>query len=81
MNKEILYHSKKIFYHTIGSGKPVMLIHGFGEDGKSPPIPIAIGTRREGLTSAQGQLIENSSISDNSYNLMLWKFLSTNKNE
>ena len=33
MIKEILYQNKKIFYRSIGSGKPVMLVHGFGEDG------------------------------------------------
>ena len=33
MEKSILYQNKKISYQTIGSGKPVMLIHGFGEDG------------------------------------------------
>lgn len=33
MGKEILYENKKIFYRTIGTGKPVMLVHGFGEDG------------------------------------------------
>ena len=33
MNKELLYQNKKIFYRIIGSGKPVVLIHGFGEDG------------------------------------------------
>ena len=32
MEKIILYESKKIFYRSIGSGKPVMLVHGFGED-------------------------------------------------
>jgi pimeloyl-ACP methyl ester carboxylesterase len=34
MNKELLYQNKKIFYRTSGSGKPVILIHGFGEDGE-----------------------------------------------
>ena len=34
MKKEILYQDKKIFYQTFGSGKPVMLVHGFGEDGR-----------------------------------------------
>jgi len=34
MNKELLYQNKKIFYRNIGSGKPVLLIHGFGEDGE-----------------------------------------------
>lgn len=33
MEKSILYQNKKIFYRSIGSGKPVMLVHGFGEDG------------------------------------------------
>jgi pimeloyl-ACP methyl ester carboxylesterase len=34
MNKEFQYQDKKIFYRIIGSGKPVMLVHGFGEDGQ-----------------------------------------------
>jgi len=33
VEKTILYQTKKIFYRTIGSGDPVMLVHGFGEDG------------------------------------------------
>ena len=33
MNKELIYQNKKIFYRIIGNGKPVVLIHGFGEDG------------------------------------------------
>src|SRR6185369_952289 len=33
MEKTILYQNKKIFYRNIGSGDPVMLVHGFGEDG------------------------------------------------
>lgn len=31
--KEILYQNKKIFYRNYGSGKPVILLHGFGEKG------------------------------------------------
>ena len=34
MNKFLLYQNKKIFYRIIGSGNPVVLIHGFGEDGE-----------------------------------------------
>lgn len=34
MNKEFLFQTKKIFYRIIGSGNPVVLIHGFGEDGE-----------------------------------------------
>jgi pimeloyl-ACP methyl ester carboxylesterase len=33
MEKEILYENKTIFYRNVGNGKPVMLVHGFGEDG------------------------------------------------
>ena len=33
VEKTVLYQTKKIFYRTIGSGDPVMLVHGFGEDG------------------------------------------------
>lgn len=33
MSKTLLYQNKKIFYRKTGSGKPVVLIHGFGEDG------------------------------------------------
>lgn len=33
MEKTILYQGQKIFYQTTGSGRPVMLVHGFGEDG------------------------------------------------
>ncbi len=31
--KIISYQSSNIFYRTIGNGKPIILIHGFGEDG------------------------------------------------
>lgn len=33
VEKTILYQTKKIFYRNIGSGDPVMFVHGFGEDG------------------------------------------------
>ena len=32
MRKEILYQNKSIAYHVEGNGKPVILLHGFGED-------------------------------------------------
>lgn len=34
MNKLLLYQNKKISYRVVGNGKPVILIHGFGEDGE-----------------------------------------------
>jgi pimeloyl-ACP methyl ester carboxylesterase len=33
MNKGFLYQNKKIAYRLTGNGQPVMLVHGFGEDG------------------------------------------------
>jgi pimeloyl-ACP methyl ester carboxylesterase len=33
MEKTIIYQTKEILYRTIGEGKPVMFVHGFGEDG------------------------------------------------
>src|SRR5687767_13377022 len=32
MNKELSYEGSKIFYRILGSGNPVVLLHGFGED-------------------------------------------------
>ena len=32
MNKQFQYQNKKIFRRIIGTGKPVILIHGFGEE-------------------------------------------------
>jgi pimeloyl-ACP methyl ester carboxylesterase len=63
MDKEFLYQNKKIFYRITGKGNPVVLIHGFGEDGniwnnqaeRPPQTP-----PKEGLTNTQSQLIENS---------------------
>jgi len=33
MEKTILYRGEKLIYRDFGNGKPVLLIHGFGEDG------------------------------------------------
>ncbi|MEO9210322.1 MAG: alpha/beta hydrolase, partial [Ginsengibacter sp.] len=30
----ILFKEKKIFYRISGQGNPVLLLHGFGEDGR-----------------------------------------------
>jgi pimeloyl-ACP methyl ester carboxylesterase len=30
---DVTYKKNKVFYRTLGAGKPVMLVHGFGEDG------------------------------------------------
>lgn len=34
MNKEFIFQNRKIFYRVTGTGKPVVLVHGFGEDGE-----------------------------------------------
>ncbi|MBM3415480.1 MAG: alpha/beta hydrolase [Bacteroidetes bacterium] len=61
MYKELLYQNKKIFYLTYGSGKPVMLIHGFGEDGEVWG-PLQSSPGRGGLANAQPPLFQNSSL-------------------
>ena len=33
MNKEILHDGQPVFYQVSGEGSPVILVHGFGEDG------------------------------------------------
>jgi pimeloyl-ACP methyl ester carboxylesterase len=33
MNKELSIQGKKLFYRVYGNGRPVLLLHGFGEDG------------------------------------------------
>ncbi len=33
MDKEVLYDNHRVYYRVTGDGPPVLLIHGFGEDG------------------------------------------------
>ena len=35
MAKSFLYQNKKIVYRVAGTGNPVILVHGFGEDGSA----------------------------------------------
>ena len=60
MEKTILYQNKKIFYRSIGSGDPVMLVHGFGEDGNVWRPPQTPPT--EGLSNSQPWLFETHSL-------------------
>jgi pimeloyl-ACP methyl ester carboxylesterase len=61
MNKVFQYQHKKITYRIIGSGKPVMLVHGFGEDGQVWRNQAPSNSPQGGeLASSQCQLIENS---------------------
>src|SRR6187402_1502774 len=60
VEKTILYQNKKIFYRSIGPGDPVMLVHGFGEDGnvwRPPQTP-----PKEGLPNSQPWLFETPSL-------------------
>lgn len=50
MEKQILYQQKRIHYDIIGSGKPVLLVHGFGEDG-------TVWRNQEGYLKNKFQLI------------------------
>lgn len=71
MNKQFLYQNKKIFYRTTGSGNPVILIHGFGEDGtvwrNQAPSELRSQASYNSVASqggepafTHGQLIQNS---------------------
>jgi pimeloyl-ACP methyl ester carboxylesterase len=62
MDKEITYNNHSVFYRVVGSGKPVMLIHGFGEDGsvwENQAPSNSPADRREGKASAQNHTIAN----------------------
>lgn len=59
MIKELLYQNKKIYYRIIGNGKPVVLIHGFGEIG-NVWSPLQNSPKRGGLANTQSQHIEDS---------------------
>ena len=61
MEKFIYYNNKKIFYRIIGKGKPVIFIHGFGEDGNiwNSQAP-SNSSQGGGPTITQPSLFENS---------------------
>ncbi len=70
MNKEIQITGKKIYYRIIGEGNPVMLVHGFGEDGTVWNNQVDFLTDKFRIIipdlpgSGKSELIENSSIED-----------------
>lgn len=66
MEKTILYQSKKIFYRSTGAGKPVMLVHGFGEDG-NVWSPLLTSPKGGGIPNTQSQLIETSLLNKGSH--------------
>jgi len=70
MNKEIQIAGKKIFYRVTGKGNPVMLVHGFGEDGTVWKNQLEFLKDKFRIIipdlpgSGKSELIENSSIED-----------------
>lgn len=70
MNKEIQITGKKIFYRVTGEGNPVMLVHGFGEDGTVWKNQLEFLKDKFRIIipdlpgSGKSELIENSSIED-----------------
>ena len=61
MNKEITIDGKKIFYRVYGNGKPVMLVHGFGETGDVWKNQASLNPSKGGtLAHTQNQIAENS---------------------
>ncbi|MFZ1312282.1 MAG: alpha/beta hydrolase [Chitinophagaceae bacterium] len=70
MNKEIQITGKKIFYRVTGEGNPVMLVHGFGEDGTVWKNQVEFLKDKFRIIipdlpgSGKSELIENSSLED-----------------
>ncbi|HQX72898.1 MAG TPA: alpha/beta hydrolase [Chitinophagaceae bacterium] len=70
MNKEIQITGKKIYYRIIGEGNPVMLVHGFGEDGTVWKNQVEFLKDKFRIIipdlpgSGKSELIENSSLED-----------------
>ncbi|MBK8140105.1 MAG: alpha/beta hydrolase [Chitinophagaceae bacterium] len=70
MNKEIQITGKKIYYRIIGEGNPVMLVHGFGEDGTVWKNQVDFLKDKFRIIipdlpgSGKSELIENSSLED-----------------
>ena len=70
MNKEIQITGKKIFYRVTGEGNPVMLVHGFGEDGTVWNNQVDFLKDKFRIIipdlpgSGKSELIENSSLED-----------------
>ena len=60
MEKQIFYQNKKIFCRVIGNGEPVVLIHGFGEDGEVWNAPS--NSPKGGEHKTQSSLFEDSSL-------------------
>jgi pimeloyl-ACP methyl ester carboxylesterase len=61
MDKEIKIAGKKIFYRVYGIGKPVMLVHGFGETGDVWNNQASLNPSKGGtLAHTQNQIAENS---------------------
>lgn len=66
--KYITYQHSKIFYRTSGSGQPIILIHGFGEDGNVWQLQITALQKKYSLIvpdlpgSGHSELINDMSI-------------------
>jgi len=60
MNKEIKIAGKRIFYRLYGNGKPVMLVHGFGETGDAwkEQVGPSQTSSKEGLSISLNQLTD-----------------------
>ena len=65
MNKQLLYQNKKIYYRITGRGKPVILVHGFGEEAEVWNNQASSNSPQGGgLASTQSQLNQHSLLSE-----------------
>jgi pimeloyl-ACP methyl ester carboxylesterase len=81
MEKSFTYQNTKVYYKLQGSGKPVLLLHGFGEDSKIWNEQVAYLQGHCTLIipdlpgSAKSQLLNNSSVTIDDYADCIYELL------
>jgi pimeloyl-ACP methyl ester carboxylesterase len=81
MNKEIIYNNHSISYRVIGSGKPVILIHGFGEDGTVWENQAPSDSPKGGENASAQNLIINNSLLNKGYQFIIPDLPGSGKSE
>jgi pimeloyl-ACP methyl ester carboxylesterase len=81
MNKKLVYNNHSIFYRVIGSGKPVILIHGFGEDGTVWENQAPSDSPKGGENASAQNLIINNSLLNKGYQFIIPDLPGSGKSE